>query len=155
MQTRLDQGFTLLEMMVTLAIAAILLSVVVPSLSGSRDHAALMAAARGVADGFRLAQSRAINADRPTAFIIDVDKRRFREAGSGWSALALPTGTRFALFTARKEILDSRSGRILFYPDGSSSGGGVGLDHGDDRIEVLVDWLTGEVSVHDARRLSQ
>ena len=155
MKTSSDDGFTLLEMVVTLVIATVLLAVVAPNLLSPRDHAALVAAARDVAEGFRLTQSRAIGADQPVAFVVDVDNARFREGGSSWSAPTLPAGTRIALYTAREKILANRTGRILFYPDGSSSGGGVALSHGGDRIEVLVDWLTGEVSVHEGRQVSR
>ena len=41
-------------------------------------------------------------------------------------------------------------GAITFTPDGSSSGGRVVLVAGHNAVAVVVDWLTGRVSVADA-----
>ena len=38
-------------------------------------------------------------------------------------------------------------GRIQFFADGSSTGGGVLLATGKSCGQVLVDWLTGRVSI--------
>jgi general secretion pathway protein H len=38
-------------------------------------------------------------------------------------------------------------GAITFAPDGSSSGGRVVLRAGANAVTVLVDWLTGRVSI--------
>jgi hypothetical protein len=43
-----------------------------------------------------------------------------------------------------------RIGQIRFFPDGSSTGGRIGLSRNDRRAAVAVDWLTGLVSVDDA-----
>ena len=43
------------------------------------------------------------------------------------------------------------AGDIRFNPDGSSTGGRIALANGRRRIAVGVDWLTGRVSVADAR----
>jgi general secretion pathway protein H len=39
------------------------------------------------------------------------------------------------------------AGAIRFYPDGGSSGGGVVVRDGGRRFIVLVDWLSGNISV--------
>jgi len=36
-------------------------------------------------------------------------------------------------------------GSLMFYPDGSSSGGRLEVQAGEDRLIIDVDWLTGEV----------
>jgi general secretion pathway protein H len=41
-------------------------------------------------------------------------------------------------------------GQIRFFPDGSATGGRIGLTLGAQQVEVVVDWLTGLVSVNHA-----
>jgi general secretion pathway protein H len=141
------RGFTLLELIVVLAIAALLVAVVVPLGSHRRDHDALQAGAREIAAALRLARSRAILSNRPTSFLVDVENGFYRPPGAT-AARAVPTGSHVALYTAQQELLSGTTGAIRFYPDGSSTGGGLGLSLGGERYEILVDWLTGGVSVH-------
>ena len=52
--------------------------------------------------------------------------------------------------TARQEQVSEAIGQIRFFPDGSSTGGRIGLSRDERRAIVAVDWLTGLVSVEDA-----
>jgi general secretion pathway protein H len=141
------RGFTLLELLIALAIAALLFMFVVPAGSHQRDHAELANAARAVAAGLRVTRLQAINAGRPAVFAVDIDRALYQAAGAGREAL--PRGVQLALVTQRNETRGSTVGDIRFFPDGSSTGGAVTLSRGSDRFEVLVNWLTGGVSVHE------
>src|SRR6266851_4843445 len=105
-----EKGFTLIELVVVLAIVALLLAIVLPFGLHRRGHDELASGAREIAGALRLARSRAILVNRPASFVVDV--------------------------------------AIRFFPDGSSTGGGVALSLGGERYDILVDWLTGGVSVH-------
>lgn len=142
------RGFTLLELVVVLAIAAVLFALALPAGSRQRDHAEMASAARTVAAALRATRSQAITVGRPAAFAIDVGSARFGAAGAR-SAEQLPRGTQVALVTAETERRGDTTGLIRFYPDGSSTGGGVSLSRGGDHFEVLVNWLTGGVSIHE------
>ena len=52
--------------------------------------------------------------------------------------------------TARSEAMSENIGQIRFFPDGSATGGRIGLALDGQRVEVVVDWLTGLVSVNHA-----
>jgi general secretion pathway protein H len=147
MTERGTQGFTLLELVVAIAIAGLLLLLVLPTGQHRRDHDALSSGARDIASALRLTRSRAILANRPTSFVVDVATGFYRPAGAS-AAAAVPAGSRLTLYTTDDEALSDAVGTIRFYPDGSSTGGGVALALGNERIEVLVDWLTGGVSIH-------
>lgn len=149
----LAKGFTLLELMVALAIAALMLAVALPSGARQRQSAELASSARAVAAALRLTRSRAILADRPANFVVDLGHALYRADGRA-APQPFPRGTQVALFTTEEE-LSPTSGTIRFYPDGSSTGGGLALSRGDGRYDVLVDWLTGGVSIHAARQASR
>jgi general secretion pathway protein H len=144
------QGFTLLELMVVIAIAALILVAVVPSGRNRREHEALVASAHDIASSLRLTRARAIIADQPAAFLVDVETGFYRGPGAS-AARAVPRGSRLELFTAQEDELSDRVGAIQFFPDGSSSGGGVAVSFAGERMEILVDWLTGGVSIHEQR----
>ena len=54
------------------------------------------------------------------------------------------------LVTAAEEQTSETTGRIRFYPDGSSTGGKVRLISGEREWQVQVGWLTGEVRLREA-----
>jgi general secretion pathway protein H len=142
------RGFTLIELVVVISIAALLLALVVPTGQHRRGHDTLTAGAHEIASALRLTRSRAILANRPTSFIVDVGAGFYRPAGAS-AAVPMPPGSHVTLYTAEEETLSDGVGAIRFYPDGSSSGGGVAITLGRERVQVLVDWLTGGVSIHD------
>lgn len=141
------RGFTLIELLVALAIVAVLFAVLMPNTSRRHGRAELEASARAVGSALRLTRGHAIAASREETFVVDVGKAAYRPAGAK-TAFVLPKGVRVALFTAEDQ-LSATAGTIRFYPDGSSSGGGVALMLEGLRYDVLVDWLTGGVSIHD------
>jgi len=140
------KGFTLLELMVTLAIAALLFVMVMPTGAHRSGAVELQGSARDVAMGLRLTRSRAVVANRAADFALDLAQPAYRPAGA--AAVPLPRGVAVTLLTSEDELVSATVGAIRFFPDGSSTGGGVILSRGGERYEVLVDWLTGGVSIH-------
>jgi general secretion pathway protein H len=147
-------GFTLLELVVVLAIAAALFALALPSGSKQRDRAEMVNAARTVAAALRQTRSQAITAGRPAAFAIDIASARYGAAGAR-SAEQLPRGTEVSVMTTAPDRRGETTGLIRFYPDGSSTGGGVSLQRGRDRFDILVNWLTGGVSIHEQTVVAQ
>mgnify|MGYP006381334487 CR=1 FL=1 len=62
----------------------------------------------------------------------------------------LPGKMELRLVTAAEEQTSQTTGRIRFYPDGSSTGGKVRLISGEREWQVQVGWLTGEVRLREA-----
>jgi general secretion pathway protein H len=142
------RGFTLLELVVVLAIAALIIAAVLP-VGGRRGGRELERAARDVAASLRLVRERAILANATTALTVDLEHGFYQ--GQGGRAAAFPRGAEVRLATTADEEERPRIGRIRFYPDGSASGGGVLLARDGERLAVLVDWLTGGVSVRNEK----
>lgn len=141
-------GFTLLELIVALAIAALIFAVVIPVGLHRNSHVILQESARQVAAALRMTRSRAVVDNRAARFIVDTDHALYRGADAK-APSKLPPGMRIALVTVAEETEGSGLGAIRFYPDGSSSGGSVALSLGNDRVDVAVDWLTGGIALHD------
>jgi general secretion pathway protein H len=144
-----QRGFTLVELLVVVGILALMMTLVPSILPGVQAKAELKAAAREVATALRDTRGRAIASGRAASFILDVGGGGFRAGGTGLSH-HLPKSVRPTLFTTTEERLDESSGTIRFFADGSSTGGGVRLAQGDRRYDVLVDWLTGRISIGGA-----
>ncbi|MEE9250388.1 MAG: GspH/FimT family pseudopilin [Alphaproteobacteria bacterium] len=144
----MSRGFTLIELLVVMAILALVLVVVPPMFSGSLSTATLRGAARDVAAGLRRARSEAITLNQEIGFRLDLEAHSYT-IGDGQTSLSLPSDVELALFTAASERLDETTGAIRFFPDGSSTGGGITLVDEDRKFEVIVDWLTGKVTIVD------
>ena len=139
-----EAGFTLIELLVVLAVLGLSLGLVLqrgPSRSAALD---VRAAAGEMAEALRGARGRAIATNRTVAVALDLDGGRYR-VGDG-PQRALPSGLRLSM-TAAADRTAGRAGAIDFLPDGSASGGRIGLAAGETRLWVGVDWLTGRVGV--------
>jgi general secretion pathway protein H len=143
-------GFTLIEMFVVLAILGFALALVIGYRSPVGRGLDLRGSAANLAAGLRMARSEAILNNRTVSFDLDLAGHRFR-AGSG-PVRELPASLAIELLTIGGERRNGHSGAIRFNPDGSSTGGRISIDDGGHTMLVGVDWLTGRVSIADARR---
>jgi general secretion pathway protein H len=138
-------GFTLLELIVVLAIGAIIYSLLLGTPFGMASSGDLKAAARTIASGLRQAQTLAITSRRDASLNIDVEAREFRVADL--EAHHVSDKVDLKLYTAQSEVVNERLGSIRFYPDGSSTGGRITVSSGERKFLVDVDWITGRVSI--------
>jgi general secretion pathway protein H len=143
------QGFTLVELLVVLAVAALVMTLVPPLLNGARAGAELTATAREIAAKLRETRSHAVRVGRSEVFLVDVRSGAFRAAGD--ALRHVPSGIRLSLLSANDERIDAGTGGIRFFADGSSTGGAVRLSQGERQSSVAVDWLTGRVSFAPAQ----
>jgi general secretion pathway protein H len=145
-----QRGFTLLELLVVLAIIGLVVALVPGFVLRNHPQLDVEAAARAIADGLRQARSEAVLRNRPQAFALDVEERVFRTGDR--TPVRIDAGIALSFRTARSELLDEGTGRIRFFPDGSSTGGLIRAARGDARADVRSDWLTGLVTVDVAAR---
>jgi general secretion pathway protein H len=147
----LPRGFTLVELLVVLAIAGLLLAVAPPLISSVMPGVEIKAAARRTAGALRLAREIAIADGRDTAWVIDIETNRYRIDGDHRGG-SLPAGLEVELVAAEGEMQSDSVGAIRFFPDGSSTGGRVILKRGDGGYQVGVNWLTGRILIADWER---
>lgn len=144
------RGFTLLELLVVLAIIGLVLAFVPGFVLRGQSGLDVDVAARAIGDALRQARGRAVLENREQVFALDVEERLFR-ASDQRAPVQMDRDIELTFETARSELLSDTIGRIRFFPDGSSTGGRIGLTLHGQYAEVTVDWLTGLVSVNHAR----
>ena len=142
------RGFTLLEMILVMVIAATLAAVAVPNFLPALDGARMRAATSDVASALRYARGQALSRGREAVFFLDVDHHFYRVSGRS-KPYGLPTSVKLGLFTAQQELTGGGQGSIRFFPDGSATGGRVTLEANGKRRLVDVNWLTGAIVVRE------
>lgn len=143
---RRGEGFTLLEIIVVLALATIIYAVVLSVPFGKASAGDLKAAARTLAAGLRTVQAQALASRRDALLTLDVEAREYVLTGDP-EVRKLSERIDLKLYTAQSEVASERRASIRFYPDGSSTGGRITVSSGERKYLVDVDWLTGRVSI--------
>ena len=145
---RSSSGVTLLELLIVIALMAIVAGVVIPMFGGPVSTSELRSSARQLAAGLRLARSEAVSGRRETFLVLDVAGKRFKVDREP-KAHALPSRIELKLFTAQNDLVSDTVGAIRFYPDGGSNGGRITVASGARKFDVDVDWLTGRIAILD------
>jgi general secretion pathway protein H len=144
-----ERGFTLLELLVVIAIIGVVLAFVPGFVLRGQPGLDVDVAARSIADALREARSQAVLQNREQLFALDVEERLFR-AGQQRAPVQIDKGIEVTFQTARSELMSDTIGQIRFFPDGSATGGRIGLTLEGQHAEVVVDWLSGLISVDHA-----
>lgn len=140
--TERQSGFTLLEMLLAISIAVLILGVSAPATIRLYDSVRYQGAVREVMAMLVSGRYSAITDGEARDVIIDPQKKELKLNNI---VKALPGSVELTVVSAR-ELNREGAGVIRFYPDGSSSGGGVQLeDESGRRAQVQVDWLLGKV----------
>ena len=145
---RQPRGFTVLEVLLVVAILALAAAITAGALTGGFRGMELRATAKEMAANLRYTRARAISTGQPQRFVVDPDAH-------AWSA---PNGRdgeippRLSVeFTGARETQPAEGqGAIVFFPDGAATGGRITLAVEDAAWRIDVAWLTGEVRVERA-----
>ena len=141
-------GVTLLELLIVLALLALVAGMVLPTFGNGVSTSELKSAARQLAAGLRIARSEAVAEKRETFLTLDIEGRRFKIDREP-REYPLPSRIGLKLFTAQNDIVNEKVGAIRFFPDGGSNGGRITVAAGERKYEVDVDWLTGRVAIYE------
>lgn len=139
-----ENGFTLLEMVVAITIAAIIMGVSAPVMQRLYKSSQYHAAVNDVVTLLSSARYLAIRRGGQADVVLNPETR---EISLGDNVQSLPKSLHMEVLGSR-ELNRDGAGVIRFYPDGGSSGGYVNLtSESDSMVQVQVDWLLGRVSL--------
>jgi general secretion pathway protein H len=143
------RGFTLLELVLVLAIIALATLLGAGAIGRGMEGLRLRSAANGVAAQLRFTRAQALATGEPQRFTVD-------PAAHAWTAPKgrhgeLPATASVAFIGAREAQPSEGEGAVVFFPDGAATGGRVRLQQGGAAWQVDVAWLTGQVAVSRAR----
>jgi general secretion pathway protein H len=145
-----EAGYTLLELMVVLAIFSLAAALVLPRIGAGGERVALKSAALQLAAGLRATRTEAMSASKETSLILDVKQRRYWADGAV-KLRALPNGISILTGSKPGEPIATTRAAVRFQPDGSASGGWIGLRSKTQAADITIDWLTGATSIQWAR----
>lgn len=139
------RGFTLVELLVALAVAALFVSLVPPALEKLRQGMHYRDTVRTVVTELRAARQQALAEGVETRFFVDLAERRY---GRDVQALKpLPEPLQMRVVVAGIEWSQRQLGAIRFLPQGGATGGSVDvLRPGGGGVRITVDWLSASVA---------
>jgi general secretion pathway protein H len=141
-----DNGTSLLEVLIVMAILALVAAVALPSLRAPDRAQSLTAVAADITGRLRAARATALAENRDVAFSFDAETRAYAVEGIG-PPQQLPPAMDLAITTAREFARDARDARLLFFADGTSSGGTIKLSHAEQSVTISIAWLTSTIAI--------
>jgi general secretion pathway protein H len=143
---RSERGFTLIEVVCTLAIIALLAAIVVPMLPRATSRARLESYAVETAALLKTDRNAAIR--RRTQIVTDVNARtRAIRSGANGRVIRLPNDVTFDAALASTCNQRNAGETIRFFASGMSCGGVLAFTRLGVGYQVRVNWLTGGVEV--------
>ena len=134
-------GYTLVELLVVLAIVGLLASAAIPLVLASRPALLARQASRMLGEDLAAARQSAIARDRPVRVLLSTADGTYGVEPYGLHR-RLARGLSLAFSGAMRDEID-------FYPDGSTSGGTITVSAKGARDRIDVRWPAGQIAVHD------
>lgn len=140
------RGFSLIELMVVMAIVAFAVAIVVPNLGhaiGSQQYKNSM---REMLLLMRSVREQAQQDSRTTELWLNVEEKTFGKS-TDKKSFHLPANTKIAFETFEQGLKTDSTGVVRFYPDGTSSGGEITTDYDGLAMTLRVSWITGRIQL--------
>ncbi|MET4574153.1 general secretion pathway protein H [Stenotrophomonas rhizophila] len=141
---RAVRGVSLLEMLLVVALIAIIGVLTATAMNGGIDGVRLRNAGKEVASQLRYTRTQAIATGERQRFLIDPQARTWEAANGRHGSLPAALEVHFRGAGQVAGVANGKGG-IAFHPDGGSSGGTIELGVRDALWRIDVSWITGEV----------
>lgn len=144
-EARRSAGFTLIELILVLAVMALLAGMAAPIYSKLKAGAEYRSMVRQIMAGLSLARQQAAETGRDVAYSCDLAKRLCGLEGK--LSNQVPEAVTLKATVAGVELKDDAVASIRFYPDGGSTGGYFELIRASGTgVRLRVDWLFGRLT---------
>lgn len=143
--SRSTRGFTLVELLVVLAIGALLTALVPIAYDRLREAAQYRQTLRSIVTDMRTARSRAMSEGAEIRFVVDLAQRRYGIDGRPMQDV--PASIQLKATVASIELAPGDMAAIRFLPAGGATGGAIDVVRASGAgVRLSVDWLSGQVS---------
>ena len=144
LRNKAHSGFTILEMIISLALIGMLIGISSQLIRGPGGRIEIESSMRGLCRSLRA--SHALSMARNNEIIFRIDYNKHSYFSDGIQERFLSKDIIINAITSRYGPQNETLNTITFFPDGSSSGGDIFLALGSYKAKISVNWLTSEVS---------
>jgi general secretion pathway protein H len=142
-----QNGFTLLEVLAVIVVISVALTLMVSGMSRGLASVRERHVVTDLLNSLRQAHTLAVIERRSVLLHFDMQKLCYRLEQR--PARCLGDGVKLTVETAAN--LSEEGAAIIFYSDGSSSGGNLRLNTSSRDVRIDVGWLTGSVTLEESR----
>jgi general secretion pathway protein H len=145
-----NEGFTLIEIIIVLVISILGFSVISSNINSGNYGTKLQLVARDIASALRYAQSQALLTQNSIAVDINLKDNSY-SVSNQQKQYSFNKAISVSLVIAEEEYSLEQIGSIRFFPDGSSTGGRITLEWGNQFRQIDVNWITGQVTINEKK----
>lgn len=143
------RGFTLIELLLVIVIVAMAAAIAAPQIGSGNQTAKLNSAVRDVSSAFRFARGQALTHHKEISVIFNLQNNSYQITDKN-KLFYLASAIEITLNVAQSQIISEDEGGVRFFSDGSSTGGQIILEIEQDKRQIDINWLTGQVTLGDA-----
>ena len=140
--TRHQAGFTLLEVMITMAILSLAALVFTGYVGASGAGGSLARSSDMLKSALVEARKRAVAKGIEVRVELNLVSRTVHPAGA--AAFVLGGVQRIDVTVRRQDLIQNKAAALVFYPDGTASGGAIALHGAQSTRRNEVGWLNGD-----------
>ncbi|NBV76258.1 MAG: type II secretion system protein GspH [Methylococcaceae bacterium] len=147
MRDRTDaSGFTLIELIMVLLVSVLSLTALSSRIFSGNPNQTLRSNSFDMVSALRLAQTEAIAQQKPVSVTFDIDSKTYALSESD-KIYRLNDDIAISLVVAEDEFTSGKQAKVVFFADGSSTGGRIKLELQNLFRQIDINWITGHIKI--------